>query len=521
MSKIIISNLNYSYKEYFQPIFANVNLSFDTDWKLGLIGRNGRGKTTLLRLLQGELEPDRGTIVKTVNTELFPYTVKTTYTNTLDVIKENIGMLKSMEDRMEELISIGAEAEMEEYQRVLSDYMELDGYSMESKIRKELFLMKLPESLLEQEYELLSGGEKTKMQIITLFLRKNAFILLDEPTNHLDMEGKQMLAEYLQNKKGFLIISHDRVFLDEVIDHVLSINKANIAMEKGNYSSWRHNKEMYEEYEMRTKARLEREVEALEKVSVRSRNWASIAEKEKNPFASHNRGNGTRSAKFMRQAKNAEGSIKNNLEEKKNLLKNYEVTSDLTLAQQDTHTATIISAFNLSFGYQEDLLFDRLNFQIQKGDRIWVRGRNGAGKSTLLKIIGRRIPLEQIHFAENVVIQTSFQDPLWINGLISERIPDIEIRNRFFDICHRLDLTYEVLKRPLETLSSGELKKIDIARALSLPCQLLLLDEPLNFMDIYFREQLERAILAYEPTVVFVEHDEHFGKKVATVEILL
>jgi len=228
-------------------------------------------------------------------------------------------LLKTMEDRMEEILASKVEAELEEYQKLLAEYLELDGYEIESRIKKEFYLMKLPESLLYQDYESLSGGEKTKLQIVALFLRKNAFILLDEPTNHLDLEGKQVLSEYLQNKSGFLIVSHDRKFLDEVIDHVLSINKSNITLEKGNYSTWKRNQEMMEEYEFRTRARLEREVETLENVSVRSRSWAAVAEKEMNPFATHNRGNGTRAAKFMRQAKAAEQNIQNNLNEKKDL----------------------------------------------------------------------------------------------------------------------------------------------------------------------------------------------------------
>jgi lincosamide and streptogramin A transport system ATP-binding/permease protein len=527
MSRIIISDLNFSYKEYYQPIFNHVNISIDTDWRLGLIGRNGRGKTTFLRLLHGDLEPDRGTIMKDAAVELFPYEITTEYTNTLDVMKEYIGFLKSMEDQMDSLITAKNEeakidaSDMEEYQRILSEYLELDGFSIESKIKKEMNLMKLPERLLEQEYELLSGGEKTKMQIIALFLRKNAFVLLDEPTNHLDLEGKRVLAEYLQRKRGFLAVSHDRSFLDEVVDHVLSINKADIAIEKGNYSSWRKNKEMAEEYEFRTKAKLEREVEALEKVSVRTRNWAAVAEKEKNPYATHNRGNGTRAAKFMRQAKTAEHNIQDNLKEKKNLLKNFEVTPELILKQQVARAECLVSAYDLSFGYSKELLFEKLSFNIQKGERIWIRGRNGAGKSTLLKIIGRKILNSRVQYAEGLVVETAFQEPLWTEGLLSDLINDADIRSRFIEVCHRLDLRYDLLQKPLETFSSGELKKIDLARALAAPNQLLLLDEPLNFMDIYFREQLEKAILAFQPTIIFVEHDELFGNNVATGVICL
>ncbi|HWT74110.1 MAG TPA: ATP-binding cassette domain-containing protein [Mobilitalea sp.] len=195
------------------------------------------------------------------------------------------------------------------------------------------------------------------------------------------------------------------------------------------------------------------------------------------------------------------------------------MTADLILKQQDAKASSLVSAYDLSFGYTEELLFQGLTFQIQKGDRLWIRGRNGAGKSTLLRIISKNLPCERVQYAENITMETAFQEPLWTKGYLQDYLVDNEVRNLFFDICHRLDLKHEVLKRPLETFSSGELKKIDLARALASPCQLLLLDEPLNFMDIYFREQLEKAILSYQPTVVFVEHDEHFGNQVATGEI--
>lgn len=521
MSKIIINNMSFTYKEYYQPIFNNVNITLDTDWKLGLIGRNGRGKTTLLRLLSGEMEPDRGSIITETATELFPYRISTEYQKTMDVIKEYVGYLKTMEDQMEAAMNQKDDGGMELYQQILTRYLELDGYLMESRIKKELALMKLPEKLLDQDFELLSGGEKTKMQIIALFLRKNPFVLLDEPTNHLDFEGKQVLADYLRGKKGFLVVSHDRAFVDEVADHILSINKADIAIERGNYSSWKMNKDRVEEYELRTKEKLEKDVEHLEKISVRSRNWASVAEKQKSPFATNNRGNSTRAARFMRQAKAAEQTIRDNIAEKKNLLKNYEVSSDIILKQPPIKENLLISAYGLSFGYSKDLLFTKLTFEIQKGDRVWIRGRNGAGKSTLLKLIGKKIPNSRIAFANDIKIETAFQEPLWTNGMLKELISAPETKRRFVDICHLLDISHDTMQRPLETLSSGEQKKIDIARALASPSHVLLLDEPLNFCDICFREQLEKAILTYQPTIVFVEHDEWFGKNVATKEINL
>ncbi|WMJ88225.1 ribosomal protection-like ABC-F family protein [Anaerocolumna sp. MB42-C2] len=515
MSKIIINEMSYHYTNYYNPIFHNVNIILDTNWRLGLIGRNGRGKTTFLKLLLGELKPDKGNIIKKVDMLYFPFINKVSYCKTIDVIKENIGFLKSMEDKMESILAEDMESRLEEYQTVFENYLQSGGFEMESRIKRELNLMHLSEKLLERDFDSLSGGEKTKMLIISLFLRKNGYILLDEPTNHLDVEGKRTLSDYLKHKTGFLIVSHDRQFLDMVTDHIMAINKADITLEKGNYSSWKSNKDKTEVFELRTKTRLEREITSLENRSVQNRNWAAIAEKEKNPYASNNRGNGSRAAKFMRQAKASELAIRKNIEYKKELLKNYEITQDLNLEQQSSEIITLISIKNLSFKYTKEYVLKNISLKINKGDRIWVRGKNGSGKSTLLKILGQCIDAENITFQEHLIITQILQEPGWTTGYINDYFMDCFRLQKFKTLCEYLDIDEETLKRPIETFSSGEVKKIETARALALDNQLILMDEPLNYMDIYFREQLEKAIITYQPTIVFVEHDERFGYNVA------
>lgn len=515
MSKIIMNEMHYHYTDYFKPIFSGVNLILDTDWRLGLIGRNGRGKTTFLRLLQGELIPDRGVIKTSVRTEYFPYPYQTTYTRTLDVIKENIGNLKSMEDKMDEILNRNEEKFFDLYQNILETYIQADGYEMESRIKKELHQMDLPEELLARDFNLLSGGERTKMLIISLFLRKNTFVLLDEPTNHLDLAGKRTLSGYLKQKKGFILVSHDRQFLDEVTDHILAINKADITLTKGNYSDWKDNKDKSELFEFRTKARLEKEILNLEKRAVTNRNWAAIAEKEKNPYATNNRGNSSRAAKFMRQAKASELAVQNNIREKKQLLKNYEVAKELVVNQNNHESFQLVTIDNLTFGYDGVDVLKDFSLQIHSGDRIWIRGRNGSGKSTLLKLIGGQLPSEQISYSENLIISESYQEPEFGTKFLQADYND-KFNDRWRDLCACLDVEADTFNRPFETLSSGERKKADIARALAGENQLLLLDEPLNFTDVYFREQLEKAILIYTPTIVFVEHDEKFGYRIAT-----
>lgn len=500
MSQIKINEMSFSYKTFYEPIFEKVTLNLDTDWRLGLIGRNGRGKTTFLKLLHSELLPDSGKINLETVTELFPYENKVRYPLTMDVIKENIGGLRTLEDNLEDMAA-------------LERYLELDGFSMESLIKKEMYRMKLGEELLYRDFSLLSEGEKTKILLIALFLRKDTYLLLDEPTNHLDMRGKKDVADYLKRKKGFLVVSHDRGFLDEVTDHILSINKSDITLEQGNFTTWKQNKDLKDEFEARAGEKLSREVRQLERRAKESRVWAGTANTQKYPFASHARTNGAKA--YMGQAKRSEQQIQDKLEEKKSLLSNFESASRLEFEQLETEGAWLVKGKDVMFSYDGRELFHGLSFVIRKGDRIWVRGDNGAGKSTLLKLIAGKLSGRGIQRAEELKITEALQEPLWKEGYLKELQEGINTES-FDKLCSLFDLPQSLYDRPLETFSRGELKKIEIARALSAENHLILLDEPLNYMDIYFREQLEKAVLALKPTLVFVEHEEWFGERVAT-----
>lgn len=502
MPQIIITDMSFSYKAFYEPIFEKVTLNLDTDWRLGLIGRNGRGKTTFLKLLHGELLPDSGKINLDTGTELFPYENKEKYPLTIDVIKENIGGLRTLEENLEDMEALGR-------------YLELDGFSMESLIKKEMYRMKLPEELLYRDFSLLSEGEKTKVLLIALFLKKDTYLLLDEPTNHLDIRGKKEVAEYLRRKKGFLVVSHDRGFLDEVADHILAINKSDITLEQGNFTTWKQNKDLKDEFEARAGGRLNREVKQLERHAGESRTWAGTANTQKYAFASHARTNGAKA--YMGQAKRSEQQIRDKIEEKKSLLLNFESAKRLEFEQLETEDAWLVKGKEIMYSYEGRELFFGLSFVVKQGDRIWIRGGNGAGKTTLLKLIMGRLSTRGITRAEGLKITEALQEPLWKEGYLKELMGEEGINAENLEkLCRLFDLPESLYDRPLETFSKGELKKIEIARALSMENHLILLDEPLNYMDIYFREQLEKAVLAINPTLVFVEHDEWFGERVAT-----
>ena len=194
MSVIKISNLTFAYEGSLDNIFENVSFQIDTDWKLGFTGRNGRGKTTFLKLLQKEY-PYEGKIYSSSEFEYFPYRLFDTDNYVIDVIRETAFS------------------------------------AADWQIRKELSLLGLDEDILYRQFFTLSEGEQTKAMLAALFLKENAFLLIDEPTNHLDIQGRKQLSQYLNTKKGFILVSHDRTFMDGCIDHILSINKTNIEIQ--------------------------------------------------------------------------------------------------------------------------------------------------------------------------------------------------------------------------------------------------------------------------------------------------
>ena len=244
MSLINISNLTFSYDGSYDNIFSDVSFQIDTDWKLGFCGRNGRGKTTFLKLLMGQFEYS-GTISANVDFEYFPFIVDDKSINTLDVIKSIVPDVQFWQ------------------------------------IQKEIFKLSVDESVLYRPFNTLSNGEQTKVLLAGLFLRENSFLLIDEPTNHLDMAARETVARYLQGKSSFILVSHDRMFLDGCVDHILSINRADIEIQSGNFSSWYHNKQMQDGHELAENERLRKDIKRLEAAARQTSRWADKAESSK------------------------------------------------------------------------------------------------------------------------------------------------------------------------------------------------------------------------------------------------
>ena len=241
---IKVENLTFSYPSSYDPIFENVSFQIDTDWKLGFVGRNGRGKTTFLNLLMDQYEY-RGKIIKSVRFDYFPYLVKDTKKWTMEVLNE-----------------VCPQAE-------------------EWQIRKELYALEVDEEVLWRPFETLSNGEQTKVLLAALFLNEGHFLLIDEPTNHLDTHGRQIVSEYLRKKKGFILVSHDRCFLDGCVDHILSLNRSNIEVQSGTFSAFLQNFEQQQRLEEAQNESLKKDIRRLSQSAKRTQGWSDRVEASK------------------------------------------------------------------------------------------------------------------------------------------------------------------------------------------------------------------------------------------------
>ena len=492
MSLISVRNLSFGYDGSLNNIFENVSFNIDTNWNIGLIGRNGKGKTTFLKLLLGEYQY-KGMISKSVEFDYFPYEVKNKERMSIEIVEE---IAPNVEDW---------------------------------QIIKELNLLNTDAEILYRKFNLLSGGEQVKILLISLFLKENNFLLIDEPTNHLDIETRNNLIEYLNKKKGFILVSHDRNFLDKVVNHIISINNTNIDIQKGNFSTWKENKDRQDNFELTQNEKIKRDIDRLEVASRNTANWSNKIEKTKynttNSGSKVDRGYiGHQSAKMMKKSKVMEKRIEKEIEEKSSLLNNIDKNESLKIVPLESRKNPLILANKLQIKYDNKPIFNEISFEVNNGDRVAIIGKNGIGKSSILKlIIGKKINYNgDIKIANDLKISYVSQSTQELKGTLKEYASYNKLDESIFKaMLSKMGFSKLEFEKNIEQMSEGQKKKVLLAKSISESANIYIWDEPLNYIDILTRIQLEESILKYKPTIIFVEHDEAFIKNVATKVINL
>lgn len=486
MSMIKVENLTFSYPSSYDNIFENVSFQIDTDWKLGFVGRNGRGKTTFLNLLLGKYEYS-GKITSSVQFDYFPYSVYDKSRITEDVLREVCPLADDW------------------------------------RIMRELSYLEINPEVLYRPFETLSNGEQTKVLLVALFLNEGHFLLIDEPTNHLDADGRATVSAYLKKKKGFILVSHDRSFLDGCVDHILSLNRANIEVQSGNFSSWMENFNRRQEFEHTQNERLQKDINRLQLAARRSSAWSDRVEASKD--GAYDKGYiGHKSAKMMKRAKAIETRQQRAVEEKSALLKNVEKAEILKLSALSYRAETLITLSDVEIIYDERRVCAPVSFSVLQGERIVLDGKNGSGKSSLLKlIIGQQIDHSgTVTVGSGLIISYVPQDTSHLKGTLTEYAMERGIdESRFKTILRKMDFEQVQFDKDISEYSGGQKKKVLIAGSLCEQAHLYVWDEPLNFIDIYSRMQIEKLLKDFLPTMIFVEHDRVFRDTIATQVVKL
>lgn len=492
-------------------IFKDLSLEVNMGARVAIVGRNGCGKTTLFKVLAGIEQPDQGRIIKAKGQTIGYLHQIPSYTNVsvFDVLSEAFAELHAMKARLTDLEqrmqTDMSEKILNQYGELQEQYLANGGYEIEAKIASIANGLKITK-LLEQPFDALSGGEKTKVMLAQILLQQPDILLLDEPTNHLDLAATEWLEDYLYYFKGtVIVISHDRMFLNNTVQYVAEIEDGDIWMSKGNYDQYLQNKEAKLAQQFADYQEQQKKIQKIKEAIRRLRQWANEASPP-NPDL-------FRKAKVMEKMLARMELVKKPKTERQ---------MNLQLKAEDRTGKEVFILRDISHGFDQDFLFMDIQLSVYYQDRLAIVGNNGTGKSTLMKILlGQLQPLDgQVKQGSNLKI-----------GYLAQQFDQFNPKQRLIDAFReQVSLTeydarhmlaqflfygHDVFKK-VEQLSGGEKMRLRLAQLMVQKCNVLVLDEPTNHLDIESREALEEALDHFEGTIITISHDRYFLQKLFT-----
>lgn len=509
MVEVTVNNLVKSF-EIGRNILDGLSFSVYTGERVGILGHNGCGKTTLFRILVGEIDRDEGQVAIAQGRRIGLISQIPVYPadwTTEDVLKDAHRRLYAMSDRMDQLTaqmeSDQSPALLREYDKLSEEFRRLGGYTMEVDRNRVANGLQIPQAQRTQLFSSLSGGEKTRVNLARLILEDTDILLLDEPTNHLDLRATEWLEDYLLHFKGtVLTISHDRYFLDKVVQRCVEINEGKAELYSGNYSFYVEERQRRFEEKLKQYEKDQAKIEQLTRAAEQMHLWAFMgADKlHKRAFAMEKR---------IEKLQTSEKPVE---QKKLNVkFKQREFNGDEVLVMDDLEK---------SFG--EKRLFRDLSMTVTGGERIALIGDNGTGKSTLLKLIMNQEKPDRGYLYQGPAVRTAYLPQIVEFSVDSRSALDTmlydgkcqpqEARDRLAGFGFRGE---DVLK-PVGTLSGGERSRLKLCMLMGSDINFLILDEPTNHLDIASREWMEDALSDYEQTLLFVSHDRYFIEKFAS-----
>ena len=509
MIDISVSNLVKEF-EVGHKILDGLTFQVDTGERVGLLGPNGCGKTTLLRILTGVMDYDEGDVVIAPGKRIglisqipvYPagYTVE-------DVLATAFEPLREMEREMTALAEQMGEgtdpALLARYDKLTAAFEAAGGYETDTKTNKVCNGLTIPQSMREQLFDKLSGGEKTRVNLARLILEDTDILLLDEPTNHLDLRATEWLEEYLDKFKGtVLTVSHDRYFLDKVVNRIVEIQAGKAEFYSGNYSFYVVEKERRYEEKLRQYEKEQAKIEQLEKAAEQMRVWAYSG-----------------MDKTFKRVKSMEKRIERMRTTDR---PTRERKMEVRFGEREFRGDEVLTIKGLTKSFGERTLFSNLSLEVAGGERIALLGDNGSGKTTLLKILlGEEEPdAGKVRMGPTVKVgylpqHVHFDHPErnLVDTLIYEQDCTAQTaRNRLAAFKFRGEDVF----KPVSALSGGEQSRLRLCMLMDEKINLLILDEPTNHLDIQSREWIEEAVEEYEGNLLFVSHDRYFIDRFAS-----
>ena len=494
-----------------KKILNGLSFQVDSGERVGLLGKNGAGKTTLFRMLTGELEPDEGEIqlgagrrvglISQIPVYPAGYTVE-------DVLRSAFARMYRMKDEMDTLalrMEQGAsdETTLRRYGELNARFEGLGGWDTDTAVNKVANGLSIPQDMRQREFDCLSGGEKTRVNLGRLILEDTDILLLDEPTNHLDLQATEWLEEYLRKFRGTVVtISHDRYFLDRTVTRIIEIQDGKAEFYSGNYSFYAIEKERRYQERMKQYLKEQAKIQQLEKAAEQMHLWAFMGNDalHKRAFSMEKRIERMRTTQKPTKARKLEARFQSR-----------EFKGDEVLQ---------IKGLTKSFG--EKHLFSDVYLRCEGGERIALLGENGTGKTTLLNILTgsekpdsgsvRLGPSVKAAYLPQVIHFDHPERSILDTMLYELDITPQSARNRLA----AYQFTGEDVFKKVSVLSGGELSRLRLCMLMDESINLLILDEPTNHLDIDSREWLEEAVEAFDGTLLFVSHDRYFINRFAT-----
>lgn len=495
-------------------IFKNISFEIKDGDRVGLVGRNGSGKTTLLKLLAGEEPSDSGQVHWKKGSQIGYVKQITDFHNQLttkEILKSAFLELLRIEEKMKNLETQMSEGindqnmqkHMNEYGRLQDLFLSEGGYEIEATIKKVVNGLNM-KGLLNKPFSNLSGGEKSKVGLAYMLLKNPDFLLLDEPTNHLDLASVEWLGNFLQNYHGTVVmVSHDRYFLDEMVNKILDLDEGEVQCFETNYSDYVKVKEEQLLREFHAYKEQQKKIKKMKEAIKRLRDWANRA----NPP----------SEGLYKRARNMERALERI--EKLNRPTLHRKKMKLEMESSNRSGKDVVVLKDMSKGFGDQQLFERVNMHITYQQRVAIVGENGTGKSTLIKLI-----LQQLNPDEGEIRMGSNVKVGYLSQHVFSNMKDKTIIDAFRDevkltegqarlILSRFLFYGHTVFKKVSQLSGGEKMRLRLAQLMYQDTNLLILDEPTNHLDIESLEVLEDALENYNGTILAVSHDRYFLNK--------